>query len=458
MINKIDDIFNKQKMYFQNGNTLPISFRIEKLKKLKEIIKKYENEILNALFVDLGKSDFEGYMCEIGMALNEISHMIKHVKKYAKDKRVKTPLAQFASKSYIKASPYGTTLIISPWNYPFLLSIDPLIAAIAAGNTAIIKPSEYSVETSKMIDKIINECFEEEYVAVVNGEVDVSEYLLTKNFDFIFFTGSSNVGKIVLRKAAENLTPTVLELGGKSPCIVDETSNIKLAAKRIIFGKLLNVGQTCVAPDYIYCHQSIKEELIKELINQIKLQYGENYLENTSYGKIINNKHFDRIIGLIESNKVIYGGHSDQTTLKIEPTIIDNVTFDDKIMQEEIFGPLIPIITYENIDTIISTLNNKPKPLAFYLFSENKETIKTLTTRCIFGGGCINDTIIHIATNEMGFGGVKESGMGAYHGKAGFDAFSHYKSIVNKKTWIDLPMRYSPYKNKFNKLVHFFLK
>ena len=458
MINKIDDIFNKQKMYFQSGNTLPISFRIEKLKKLKDIIKKYENEILNALFVDLGKSDFEGYMCEIGMALNEISHMIKHVKKYAKDKRVKTPLAQFASKSYIKASPYGTTLIISPWNYPFLLSIDPLIAAIAAGNTAIIKPSEYSVETSKMIDKIINECFEEEYVAVVNGEVDVSEYLLTKNFDFIFFTGSSNVGKIVLRKAAENLTPTVLELGGKSPCIVDETSNIKLAAKRIIFGKLLNVGQTCVAPDYIYCHQSIKEELIKELINQIKLQYGENYLENTSYGKIINNKHFDRIIGLIESNKVIYGGHSDQTTLKIEPTIIDNVTFDDKIMQEEIFGPLIPIITYENIDTIISTLNNKPKPLAFYLFSENKETIKTLTTRCIFGGGCINDTIIHIATNEMGFGGVKESGMGAYHGKAGFDAFSHYKSIVNKKTWIDLPMRYSPYKNKFNKLVHFFLK
>ena len=305
---------------------------------------------------------------------------------------------------------------------------------------------------------MINECFDEEYIKVVNGEVETSTYLLSQNFDFIFFTGSTKVGKIVLKSAAEHLIPTVLELGGKSPCIVDSSAKLKLAAKRIIFGKLINVGQTCVAPDYIYCQEEIKDELIKELIIQIKEQYGEDYLSCPYYGKIINKIHFERIINLINQDKVIYGGKFNKDLLKIEPTILDNIDFNDEVMLEEIFGPILPILTFKSVDEVINNLNNRPKPLAFYIFSEDKNNINKLMDRCLFGGGCINDTIIHLATNEMGFGGVKESGMGSYHGKVGFDAFSHNKSIVNKKTWIDLPMRYAPYKRKYLNLVKKFLK
>ena len=454
----IDNVLWKQKEFFNKGNTLSIKFRLEMLKKLKQAVVKYEKEILEALYLDLNKSEFEGYMCEIGMALNEISHMIKHIKKYSKVRKVKTPLAQFKSKSFVKPCPYGNTLIISPWNYPFLLSIDPLVASIASGNTAIIKPSEYSINTSKVIEKMINECFDEEYIKVVNGEVETSTYLLSQNFDFIFFTGSTKVGKIVLKSAAEHLIPTVLELGGKSPCIVDSSAKLKLAAKRIIFGKLINVGQTCVAPDYIYCQEEIKDELIKELIIQIKEQYGEDYLSCPYYGKIINKIHFERIINLINQDKVIYGGKFNKDLLKIEPTILDNIDFNDEVMLEEIFGPILPILTFKSVDEVINNLNNRPKPLAFYIFSEDKNNINKLMDRCLFGGGCINVTIIHLATNEMGFGGVKESGMGSYHGKVGFDAFSHNKSVVNKKPWLDLPMRYAPYKNKYLNLVKKFLK
>ncbi|MGN1343812.1 MAG: aldehyde dehydrogenase [Traorella sp.] len=454
----IDEILESQKEFFATKKTLPVSFRIEMLRKLYKIIQKYENEINEALYEDLGKSGFESYMCEVGLTLSEISYMIRHTASFAKRKRVHTPLSQLAARSFKQPSPYGNILIMSPWNYPFLLTIEPLVDALAAGNTAIIKPSAYSPATSKIIKKIIEECFSTNYVAVITGGRKENATLLEKKFDLIFFTGSQNVGKEVLRHAAENLTPCVLELGGKSPCIVDKSANIELAAKRIVFGKYLNCGQTCVAPDYILCHSSIKNKFIEEVIKQIKNQYKSNPLENPNYGKIINEKHYTRSLNLIDPTKLIYGGKSNSSTLQIEPTVIDNVTWNDKIMQEEIFGPLMPILTYDNINEINTLLKDKPKPLAFYIFSSNQQQINELIEGCTFGGGCINDTLIHLATSEMGFGGVQESGMGSYHGLDGFNAFSHYKSIVDKKTWIDLTMRYQPYDKRYQKILHFFLK
>ena len=455
----IEAILESQRKYFQSGATLSVEFRIEMLKKLYQTVKKYEVEIEEALTKDLGKSEFEGFMCEVGLVLTEISDMIKHTRKYAKEKTVWTPLAQFASRSYKKPSPYGNTLIMSPWNYPFLLTIDPLADAIAAGNTAMIKPSAYSPATSEMVKKIVEECFPQEYVAVITGGRAENAALLEQKFDFIFFTGSSNVGKEVLRHAAQYLTPVVLELGGKSPCIVDSSAKIKLAAKRIVFGKYLNCGQTCVAPDYILCHSSIKDAFVKEVCEQIKKQYGENPLENKDYGKIINEKHFARVAGLIDEKKVVIGGQTNPQTCQIAPTVMDNATWDDAVMQEEIFGPIMPILTYDSLEEVYALLANKPKPLALYFFSEDKEKVKEVTSRTSYGGGCINDVIIHLATSEMGFGGVGESGMGSYHGKTGFDAFSHTKSIVDKKTWMDLPMRYQPYnRGLYGMLLHMFLK
>lgn len=458
-VQNIDEIIEKQRRYFQSGATLPVSFRINMLKKLRETVNKYEDEIGKALQADLGKSDFEGFMCETGLVLSEISYMIRHTRKFASEHRVHTPLAQFASRSYKKPSPYGNVLIMSPWNYPFLLTIDPLADAIAAGNTAIVKPSAYSPNTSAVIEKIITECFPPEYVAVITGGRKENASLLEKRFDLVFFTGSQNVGKEVLRHTAETLTPAVLELGGKSPCIVDSTAKLKLAAKRIVFGKYLNCGQTCVAPDYILCHKSVKDEFVKEVCSHIKAQYGEDPLNNPDYGKIINNKHFERLCGLIDKDKTVIGGEVNRDTLQIAPTVMDNITWNDAVMKEEIFGPIMPILTFESFEEVYSLLSDKPKPLAFYLFSEDKQRIKETTARCSYGGGCINDTIIHLATSEMGFSGVGESGMGSYHGKEGFDAFSHSKSIVDKKTWMDLPMRYQPYnRGLYAKLLHIFLK
>ncbi|MBQ7788024.1 MAG: aldehyde dehydrogenase [Clostridia bacterium] len=455
----IDNIVEKQREFFKGGRTLDVKFRINALKSLRECIKKYEKEIAEALYNDLGKSEYESYMCEIGMALSEITYMVKHTKRFSKKKKVHTPLAQFSSKSYVKPCPYGNVLVMSPWNYPFLLSIDPIIDAVSAGNTVIVKPSAYSPATSDIVEKIINESFLPEHVSVIKGGRKENSALLEKKFDMVFFTGSQNVGKEVLRHTAETLTPVVLELGGKSPCIVDSSAKIKLAAKRIVFGKYLNCGQTCVAPDYILCHSSVKAEFIKEVISQIKEQYGENALENKDYGRIVNEKHFDRLCGLIDTDKVVFGGKSNKEALKIEPTVMDNVTENDAIMQEEIFGPLMPILTYDNFDDVITFIQERQKPLALYVFSSNKKNIKRVTEQISYGGGCINDVIIHLATSEMGFGGVGESGMGAYHGKAGFDAFSHQKSIVNKKNWIDLPMRYQPYTSSFfRRLLRFFLK
>lgn len=456
---EIKNLLEKQRDYYRSGATVPVSFRVEQLKKLYGAVKKYENEIGMALTEDLGKSRYEGFMCEIGLVLSEISYLIRHVKRFAKRKTVYTPLAQFPSHSFKQPVPYGNTLIMSPWNYPFLLTVEPLADAIAAGNTAIVKPSAYSPATGRIIEKIISECFLPQYVAVVTGGRAENSALLEQKFDFVFFTGSQAVGKEVLRHTAEHLTPAVLELGGKSPCIVDASANLRLAAKRIVFGKYLNCGQTCVAPDYILCESSVKKEFLTEVIRQIKAQYGEKPLENKDYGKIINEKHFSRLCGLIDGGKVVFGGETNAETCQIAPTVMDGVTAADAVMGEEIFGPIMPIITFDSFESVVSELKNTAKPLALYIFSRDKKHIKTVTSELSYGGGCINDVVIHLATSEMGFGGVGESGMGSYHGKDGFDAFSHYKSIVDKKLWLDLPMRYQPYKSKlYERLLQIFLK
>ncbi len=456
---QIASLLDKQREYYKSGVTVPVNFRIEQLKKLYAAIKKYKNEILQALHTDLGKSDYESFMCEIGLVLSEITYMIRHTKKFAKRKTVFTPITNFHAHCFKQPVPYGNTLIMSPWNYPFLLTVDPLADAIAAGNTAVVKPSAYSPATSAIISKIISECFDAEYIAVITGGRAENAALLEQKFDFVFFTGSQAVGKEVLRHTAEHLTPAVLELGGKSPCIVDKSANIALAAKRIVFGKFLNCGQTCVAPDYMLCESSVKDKFINEVASQIKIQYGDNPLKNKDYGKIINQKHFERLCGLIDKNKVIIGGETDCGSNRIAPTVMDNVTENDAVMGEEIFGPIMPILTFDDFDKMVDNLKDKDKPLALYLFSSDKGQIKRITTELSYGGGCINDVVVHLSTSEMGFGGVGQSGMGSYHGKDGFDAFSHYKSIMDKKTWLDLPMRYQPYKNKmYEKLLHLFLK
>lgn len=455
---EIKNILSSQRKYFSTGSTLNVNTRIAALTKLKDSIIKHETEIQEALRRDLGKSNFESYMCETGLVLSEISYMLKHTRSFAKKKTVLTPLAQFHSRSYKKPSPYGVVLIMSPWNYPFLLTLDPLVDAIAAGNTIVLKPSAYSPYTSEIIRRIISDCFDRQYVAVVTGGRSENTCLLKEHFDYIFFTGSQSVGREVMKHAAEYLTPVTLELGGKSPCIVEKTANLKLAARRIVFGKYLNCGQTCVAPDYIYCDRSVKDRLIKEIKKQIQKQYGKQPLERDDYGKIINKKHFNRVQNLIDKNKVIWGGKADPSTLRIEPTVLDNVTFGDAVMQEEIFGPVMPILTFDSLDEAIRNINSMPHPLALYIFTGDRPAAGKVMSRCGFGGGCINDTIIHLATSEMGFGGFGQSGMGSYHGKDGFDTFTHHKSIVDKKTWLDLPMRYQPYKKLNEKLIRMFLK
>lgn len=457
---QISALLNAQREFFNTGATIPVDFRLAQLKKLHSAVEKHEREINLALKADLGKSEYESFMCESGLALSELSYMLANTRRFARRQRVATPLSQFAAHSFRQSVPYGNVLIMSPWNYPFLLSIEPLTDAIAAGNTAIIKPSAYSPRTAEVIEKLISECFAREYVAVVSGGRSENAALLNQKFDLIFFTGSQAVGKEVLRHAAEHLTPAVLELGGKSPCIVDESANLQLAARRIVFGKYLNCGQTCVAPDYVLCAREVKAQLIDEIIRQIKLQYGEQPLENENYGKIINRKHFDRLCGLIDREKVVFGGELRPEENRISPTVMDRVDRSDAVMGEEIFGPILPILEYDSFDGVVDELKKaKAKPLALYIFSSDKRHIERVTTELSYGGGCVNDVVIHLATSEMGFGGVGESGMGSYHGEDGFRAFSHYKSVVDKKTWLDLPMRYQPYDSKlYRRLVRAFLK
>lgn len=454
----INQLVEKQRRFFYTGTTLDIDFRIKALKRLQGCIRSRESQIQEAIRADLGKSAFESYMCETGLVLSEITYMLKHIHAFSKEKTVPTPLAQFHSRSYVKPSPYGVVLVMSPWNYPFLLSFDPVVDAIAAGNTVVLKPSAYSPNTSRIICEIVRECFPEEFAAVVTGGREENTCLLEEHFDYIFFTGSQAVGREVMSHAAKHLTPVTLELGGKSPCIVDKHADLKLAAKRIVFGKYLNCGQTCVAPDYVYCDSEIKDALLEQIKKQIKKQYGKTPLTNPNYGKIINEKHFNRICGLIDPAKVVCGGGKNPESLQIEPTVMNHVTFEDPVMQEEIFGPVMPILTYQSLDEAIAKINSMAHPLALYIFTNDKNTARKVTSECGFGGGCINDTIIHLATSEMGFGGFGESGMGSYHGQEGFRTFSHYKSIVDKKTWLDLPMRYQPYRKIYDKMIHFFLK
>ena len=453
----IDEVLKKQREFFNSGKTKNVEFRLEHLKKLKKIILSNEEEIKKALKLDLNKSASESYMTEIGMTLSELTFAIKHVKKWSKNKRVGTPLAHFPSKSFISKEPYGVVLILSPWNYPFMLLIEPLIGAIAAGNTVVLKPSEFAPNTANVIEKIIRECFNKDYVTVVQGDKDVSQSLIEKKFDYIFYTGGTKVGKIVMQEASKNLIPVTLELGGKSPCIIDKKYNMHLAAKRLLFGKLLNAGQTCIAPDYLLVDKEIKKEFIKELKNVLNEYLGEDKINNNDYPKIINERHFDRILNLMNGEKILIGGKYDKDLLKIEPTILDNPKIDSKVMNEEIFGPILPIITYKSIDEAIKYIKKFEKPLALYMFTNDKKIQKKIMDEVSFGGGCINDTIIHIANSNMGFGGVGYSGIGNYHGKRSFDTFSHERSIT-KKYSLDLPMRYMPYSNLKDQLIRMFLK
>ncbi|MDO4475334.1 MAG: aldehyde dehydrogenase [Lachnospiraceae bacterium] len=455
---QIQTLIDRQRAYFLSGQTMPVETRIENLKKLKQLIRDNEHQIMEALEQDLGKSRFESYMCEIGIVLDELTYMIGHTKKLAKDRRVPTPLAQFASRSYVKPSPKGVVLVMSPWNYPFMLSIDPLVDALAAGNTVILKPSAYSPATSTLLYELLRGSFPEELIAVITGGREENQALLSAKFDHIFFTGSKNVGRLVMEQASRHLTSVTLELGGKSPCIVEADANLKLAARRIVFGKYLNCGQTCVAPDYILCHESVRESFIEEVKKQIRKQYGREPLRSSKYGKMINQRHFERVRGLIDPEKVVVGGECNEQTQQIAPTVMDHVDWTDPVMQEEIFGPVMPILTYSSLSDVVSRIRSMEHPLAMYIFTADTKKADQVMAVCGFGGGCINDTIIHLATHEMGFGGFGESGMGSYHGKTGFDTFSHLKSIVDKKTWIDLPMRYQPYRRLYGKLIRMFLK
>lgn len=431
--------------------------RKEKLQDLKRVIKKYEDEILEALKKDLNKSFFEGYETEVGIVLEEINYTLKHLNKWVKAKRVKTPIFHFPATSYIYQEAYGKVLIMSPWNYPFQLTIAPLVGAIAAGNRVVVKPSEYSNNTASIIEKILNEVFSQDEVKVVRGGRAVNQDLLKQKYDYIFFTGSPTVGKIVMEAAAKHLTPVTLELGGKSPCIVDNSAKVKLAAKRIVWGKFLNAGQTCVAPDYLLVHQDIKDELVKEMIDYIKEFYGNSPIDNPDYPKIINKKHFERINRLIENEDIITGGNYNEQTMKIAPTILDKINWQSPVMQEEIFGPVLPIMEFDNLNQVIEMIGAQPKSLALYFFTTSKENEKKILSNISFGGGCINDTIIHLSNSNLPFGGVGNSGMGQYHGKASFDTFSHPKSIIKKSNLIDIYLRYPPFKNHL-KLLKKFLK
>ena len=452
-------IYQKQKEYFRSGVTLDVSWRSKQLQALYDLIVQKEKDITDALYKDLGKSAEESYMSEIGMVLSEITHMKKHLKRYSSRKYVSSPLAQFPSISYEQAVPYGNVLIMSPWNYPFLLTMDPLVCAIAAGNTAVVKPGPDSPHTNQVMKEIIRELFCEEYVCLVEGGIETADQLLNDPFDLIFFTGSTTTGRKVYEAAARHLTPVILELGGKSPCIVDETADIALAARRIVFGKYLNCGQTCVAPDYVLVQESVHDQLIAEMKKQIVAQYGNAPLSSSCYGKIISQRHFNRLQGLIDQEKTVHGGRMDTDSCRMEPIIMDHVSWSDRVMQEEIFGPILPVLTYSDFDEMISALQEKPNPLALYLFTKKKEQVRLVDQKLRYGGGCINDTIIHLASTSLGFGGTGESGIGRYHGKCGFEAFSHTKSIVDKKCWLDLPMRYAPYTNRlYNRLIRLFLR
>lgn len=449
---EIEKVFQKQKEFYNAGKTKNIDFRINNLKKLKAVIKDNENEIIDALKRDLGKSPFESYVTEIGMVYDELNMHIKNIRKWSRREKKRTPLVHFPGKSYIYKEPYGVALIIGPFNYPIQLILSPLVAAISAGNCAILKPSENTINTSILLEEIINSNFDEEYVRVVNplGGKEVVSYLLDLRFDYIFFTGSVAVGKIVMKKAAENLIPVTLELGGKSPCIVDCDANIKLSAKRLVWGKFLNAGQTCVAPDYLYVHKDIKDKFLKALAKEIKSQFGDNIKESVDFPRIVNLKTIDRFKTYMNEGNIFFGGSYDEKELYFEPTIITNIKEKSKIMEEEIFGPILPVLEFEDIKEVIRSVNEREKPLALYYFSDDRHNIEMILNNTTAGGVTINDTIIHVANGYLPFGGVGNSGMGSYHGEDSFNTFTHIKSVVKRGTFMDVKVRYAPYKDKIS--------
>ena len=439
----ISTLVANQHAYFRTGATLPVSARLEALDRLRRNICQMQPDIQAALQADLGKHPYESYFSEIGQVLEELSHLRSHLRKWAKPRKVRTPMTLFPAKSRRYPQPYGVVLVMSPWNYPFMLSMSPVLGAIAAGNCVILKPSAYAPATSQVLSQLIASTFDPQFVTVVQGGRAENTALLDQRVDYIFFTGGVTVGKEVMRRAAQNLIPITLELGGKSPCIVDETADIPLAAKRIVFGKFLNAGQTCVAPDYVLVQESVKDQLVQHLQQAVENTLGPDPLSNPEYGKIINDKHYHRILGLLEGQTILCGGQAQDG--KIAPTILDNVDPQSPVMQEEIFGPVLPVLTYSSTQDAVDFVSNREKPLALYLFSRSREMQHTVTTHLSFGGGCFNDTILHLATPYLPFGGVGNSGMGSYHGKASFDTFTHYKSVLVGSQHIDVPLRYHPY-------------
>lgn len=453
---KIQQLIQKQREFFAGQGTLDLEFRKQQLRLLQQAIRQQEREITDAMYADFRKPPFESFATEIGFTELELKHTLRNLEKWAKPRRVKEVLLNFPAKSYIYTEPYGLALLIAPWNYPFQLMLAPLIGAVAAGNCAILKPSELTPNTSAVIAKIIRENFAEEHIAVVEGGVETTQHLLQERFDYIFFTGSTKVGQIVMKAAAENLTPVTLELGGKSPAIVTEDADLELAARRIAWGKFINAGQTCVAPDYVLVQEQVKEEFIQLVARTLQNFYGDDPEQSPDFARIINQSHYNRLKSYLEDGNIRIGGKTKESSLYIAPTVLDQVTWQHPVMQEEIFGPILPVLSYRNLQEAIKTVNSKEKPLALYLFSSSKSKQNIVLNCTHFGGGCLNDTISHLVNPNLPFGGVGQSGMGSYHGQTGFDLFSHQKSILQRGTWLDLPLRYPPYGNKLAALQKFF--
>ena len=451
----IQQILADQKKFFQSGRTKDLEHRLQNLARLKDAIVQNEAAIFKALNEDLSKSTYEGYLSEVGVALHEIRLASRKLKSWARPQRVRTPVTLWVGSSRIYYEPYGNALIIAPWNYPFQLSIAPLIGSIAAGNCSVLKPSEYAPRTAAILSQIIGSIFDQSYIAVIEGDAQVGEALLQERFDYIFFTGSETVGRMVMAAAARHLTPVTLELGGKSPCIVDREANIEQAARRIVFGKFLNAGQTCIAPDYLLVHTSNMQRLREHIETYVQRFYGKNPQKSPDYARIINQHHFKRLIALLDGSRIIFGGQSDAEDLYIAPTLIDDPGWEHPILRQEIFGPILPLLAFEDLDGVVSILNARPKPLALYVFSNQPQNYRKVIRDVSFGGGCINDTVVHFANTHLPFGGVGNSGIGSYHGKASFEAFSHRKGILKKSFAYEPPLRYPPYKNKLGILRRF---
>lgn len=443
------DILDKQKAFFLSGKTKDVSFRIHQLKVLQSIISENEKELFDAVYADFKKPEFESFATELGVVHAEIKNAIKNIRKWTKPKKVGSTLVNFPSRNYIYPEPYGVSLIIGPWNYPLLLLLTPLIGAIAAGNCVVLKPSELTPHTSKAIADLFKGFFDEDYIRVVTGGVEETQDLLNQPFDYIFFTGSTRVGKIVMQAAAKHLTPVTLELGGKSPAIIHKDVNIKVAAKRIVWGKYVNAGQTCVAPDYLYVHSEIKDAFFEALKKCVENAYGKDPKKSPDFARIINDVHFQRLHGYLNNGTTLFGGDIDVYDHYIAPTALTDISWEDPIMQEEIFGPILPIMEYSNLDNALAEIESRPKPLAMYIFTRSEQVEKKIIKRIPFGGGAVNDTVEHLANHHLPFGGVGASGMGAYHGKFSFDTFTHYKGIMKKGFVINIPLKFAPYKGKF---------